>query len=176
MRARIWLLPAVVLLVAPACSEPAQDNAAPRTTAPPARPTERVTISDETFTLELAATPIYRNRGLMYRTEIARDGGMLFVFPEAFLQSFWMVNCLVDIDIIYLDPSGRVTATHQMTVEEPRRANETDEEYRERMNHYSSRIPAQFVIELAGGTLDRLDVKEGDLIDFDVERLRKLAE
>lgn len=179
MTARFLLALALALPLS-ACSEPAseassQDKAASRA-AEPAPATETVVIDGESFTLELAATPVLRNRGLMYRTHVPPDGGMLFVFPNAFVQSFWMTNCLVDIDIIFLDLDGRVTAYHHMVAEEPRRPNETDEEYRERMTHYTSRVPAQFVIELAGGTLERLTIAEGDVIELDTTRLRALAE
>jgi hypothetical protein len=44
------------------------------------------------------------------------DGGMLFVFPEPRMLSFWMYECLIDIDVIFLDASGTVTAIHRMPV------------------------------------------------------------
>jgi uncharacterized membrane protein (UPF0127 family) len=134
-----------------------------------------VTISGHTFSLELAADIPTRQRGLMYRDHIAPDGGMLFAFPRPDFQSFWMGWCLVDIDIIYLDDKGRVTALHQMTAEAPQQPGETEAQYRERLTHYPSRLPAQFVIELAGGTLDELDVAVGDTIDVDVEYLGRIA-
>jgi len=134
-----------------------------------------ITISGETFQLELAADDPTRRRGLMYRERIDPEGGMLFVFPEPGFQAFWMGWCLTDIDIIYLDPKGRVTAMHQMKKEPPQGPGETEEAYRERLPDYPSRQPAQFVIELAGGMLDSLDVAAGDTIAFDHEGLIRMA-
>ena len=134
-----------------------------------------IAISGETFTLEVAADIPLRQRGLMYRRHIDPSGGMLFVFPEPGFQSFWMGWCLVDIDIIYLDPQARITAMHQMKVESPQQPGETEEAYRERLPQYPSNQPAQFVIELAGGTLDRLSLAEGDTIRFPHQELVRLA-
>jgi uncharacterized membrane protein (UPF0127 family) len=111
----------------------------------------------------------------MHRTEVPADGGMLFVFPESEVRSFWMGNCLVDIDVIFLDPRGRVTAVHRMKAQPPRRADESEADYDRRMPRYWSAYPAQFAIELKAGTLDRLGVKVEDRIDLDLDRLKRLA-
>ncbi len=138
---------------------------------------ERVTveIAGETFRLELAADPGTRIQGLMGRPEIARDGGMLFVFPDVGLRSFWMKDCLTDMDILFLDASGRVTATHEMTVEPPRRPDESQLAYELRLRSYPSRLPAQFAIELAPGSLDRLGIRAGDVVPLDLESLKRRA-
>ena len=60
------------------------------------------------FRLEIAADPVARARGYMFREEVADDEGMLFVFPESAHQSFWMKNCKVSLDIIWLDAGMRV--------------------------------------------------------------------
>ena len=109
------------------------------------------------------------------REFIEPDGGMIFVFPRARVLQFVMRDCLVPIDIIFLDPAGRVIATHQMAVEEPRRENESEIAYESRLNRYSSRYTAQFAIELAGGTLDSLAVQTGQRVGIDTEALKKLA-
>ena len=114
-------------------------------------PTETITIDGRTFTLELANTPARRQRGLMYRESVDPNGGMLFAFPYVTVRSFWMGWCLTDLDVIFVGPNGRVTATHQMKEELPQRPGETEQQYRDRLPDYSSRLPAQFAIELAGG-------------------------
>lgn len=139
--------------------------------------TETVKINGETFHLELAADEPLRTKGLMYRDQIPDHGGMLFVFPDAqvMVQSFWMGNCLVDMDIIYLDRRGFVTATHHMKAEPPRGPNESKSDYDRRMPRYSSAYPAQFAIELKAGSLERLNVKVEQKIDLDVARLKATA-
>lgn len=137
---------------------------------------EAVMIGGEWFTLEIAADDASRTQGLMGREEIPPDGGMLFIFPNAATRSFWMANCLVDIDIAFLDGQGRVTATHTMKVEAPRREEESELAYHSRLRGYSSVYPAQFAIELSAGTLNRLDVEVEDRIELDLRRLKALAD
>ena len=120
-------------------------------TQPASTPTrERILINAEPFELELANDDASRAYGLMG-------------------------DCLVDIDIIFLDPQGRVTATHQMRAEPPRRAHETNDAYRSRLAEYSSVHPAQFAIELAAGTLKELNLEVEDKIALDLRRLKALA-
>jgi len=139
--------------------------------------TERVTIHGETFTLELAADDASREKGLMHRTEIPDRGGMLFVFPDSKVrvQEFWMGNCPIDMDIIYLDGMGGVTATHHMKAQPPQQSDESDDQYSQRMPRYSSGYPAQFAIELKAGTLDRLKIGFDDRIALDLVNLKALA-
>jgi hypothetical protein len=124
----------------------------------------------------VAADPASTEMGLMHRASIPDDGGMLFIFPAAERRSFWMGHCLVDIDIIFLDPRGRVTATHRMKAESPQREGESDAAYDARMPRYPSVRPAQFAIELKAGSLDRLDVGVDDRIDLDLQRLKARAQ
>jgi uncharacterized membrane protein (UPF0127 family) len=135
-----------------------------------------VEISGERFTLQIAADAETRARGLKGRLDVPADGGMLFVFPWAQIQSFWMEDCLVDIDIIFLDSQARVTAAHQMKVEPPRRSDETPLAYQRRLRGYSSVYPAQFAIELRAGTIDRLDVGVERKIELDLPRLKAMAQ
>lgn len=132
---------------------------------------ERVALSGRTFTLELAADHVSRTMGLGGRTSIPEDGGMLFVFERPDLRAFVMRDCVVPIDIIFLDGAGNIVAMHQMVVEEPRRPDETPQAYELRMKRYPSRFNAQFVIELRGGMLDQLDLAVGDTVDLDIKKL-----
>ena len=111
----------------------------------------------------------------MGRTEIASDGGMLFVFPTSQLRSFWMGYCLVDIDIMFLDPNGRVTAIHTMKTEEPREETETEVAYKFRMAGYPSVYATQFAIELRAGSIQRLGVDVDDKIELDLARLKAMV-
>lgn len=138
--------------------------------------TETVRISGQPFQLELAMTNETRLRGLGGRASIAPDGGMLFIFPEARMQRFCMRDCLTDMDIVYLDPLGYVTAMHTMSIEPPRKEGESDTEYEDRLPGYSSGYPAKFVIELAPGTAERIGIKRGERVpDLDVDRLEALS-
>ncbi len=64
------------------------------------------------FSVELADTEAARARGLMFRESLPRSSGMLFVYPRPVRASFWMKNTLIPLDMIFVDPSGRVTHVH----------------------------------------------------------------
>ncbi|MHC4946746.1 MAG: DUF192 domain-containing protein [Planctomycetota bacterium] len=161
------------LLLAPPAAGPGSPPAPP---AGPGDPViEEVEIAGEVFRLELVADPAGRGRGLGGREELDEDGGMLFVFPRSRPRSFWMDACLIDIDIAFLDHRGRIVAVHEMKAEPARRRGESRAAYERRLRRYPSRRPAQFAIELAAGSLRRLDLEVGDEIELDRERLRKLA-
>jgi hypothetical protein len=149
-----------------------------------ARGVETVKLGNKTFHLELANTGPTRMRGLSERDFIEQDGGMLFVFPDnqVRVQSFVMRDCPIDIDIIYLDSGGRILAMHEMKAEAPRGPSEgvpgsTDNmAYEQRLKRYPSKFPAQFAIELRGGTIKTLDIKEGDQLSLNVKRLKADAQ
>ena len=52
---------------------------------------------------EVVAAPKTREVGLMYRKELPLDSGMLFIYPKESVQSFWMHNTYVSLDMIFLD-------------------------------------------------------------------------
>ena len=137
---------------------------------------ENVRIGDRTFKLELSLSQERRRLGLGGRETLADDEGMLFAFPRAASQRFWMYDCLMDIDIAYVDPIGYVTAVHTMRKEPPRGPDEEELDYQARLPGYPSLYPAQFVIELAPGMFDRLGIEAGDRIEIDADRLKMLGE
>lgn len=125
---------------------------------------ETVRIGGERFRLELAVTPAERRRGMAGREHVAADGGMLFVFDRPEVLNFWMKGCLIPLDIIFIDASGRIVSTHTMPVPEP---GTPDRE----LPRYSSYYPAQFAIEVKAGTVDRLGLEESERIDLPIQRL-----
>jgi uncharacterized membrane protein (UPF0127 family) len=86
-----------------------------------------------------------------------------------------MANCKMDIDVVFLDPEGTIVTIRKMKVEPAQRADESQAEYQQRLKLYSSRRPAQFAIELKPGTPERLKLKAGQKIAFDLARLKKMA-
>lgn len=156
---------------APASSDPPAQSK-PAAKAPETTP---VKIKDKTFALEVALDDSVRVKGLGGREKIAEDGGMVFVFARPFKQEFVMRDCPIAIDIAFLDGAGRVLAIHEMTPEEPKKADESAQAYENRLKRYGSRFPAQFAVEVAGGTLRRLGLQVGDLVGLDAEGLKARA-
>lgn len=62
-----------------------------------------VCIQESCFKVELAETPEERAIGLMNRTFLAGDNGMLFIFPKSGYYGFWMKNTLIPLDIIWIN-------------------------------------------------------------------------
>jgi uncharacterized membrane protein (UPF0127 family) len=144
-----------------------------------------VKIAGHTFHLEVAADNTKRMKGLGGRTKIPSEGGMIFAFTpsQTRVQSFIMRDCPVDIDILYLDGAGRVLTMYTMKWEPPRNADGSEGKegdmdnmkYENRLKKYPSRFPSTFVVELAGGTIQKIGVKEGDQLVFDVAGLKRRA-
>ena len=125
--------------------------------------TEVIEIGGEKFTLELAFTEEARRRGLMFRKELATDRGMIFIFARSHLSPFHMGNCLIDLDILFLDKDG--TIVHITTMEAPPPG--------ERSESYYSRSFYQYAVELPAGTAERLGLKIGDKIQL-TRRIRDI--
>jgi uncharacterized membrane protein (UPF0127 family) len=144
------LLLCLVLIVA-GCNQPQPGN------------TQKAVIGSRTFTLELALTPEQRHQGLSDRRSIAAEGGMLFVFPElapaADPGAFWMYHCYVPIDLLFLDPDGRIVTLHAMQVEPYDRPEG-------QLQLYPSAWPYQFVVELRGGMIQQLHLRQADRVEL----------
>lgn len=68
------------------------------------------------FTVELADDPATRAKGLMFREEMARSAGMLFLYERPQRALFWMKNTLIPLDMIFADATGLVTHVHANAV------------------------------------------------------------
>lgn len=110
------------------------------------------------FKVERAVTPAQQERGLMYRTDLKPDGGMLFSpYPaeggaprEA---SFWMKNTPTPLDILFIRADGTIATIAENTVpfsEMP----------------VLSREPVAAVLELVGGRAAELGIAEGDRVSW----------
>jgi len=71
-------------------------------------------IGPHVFQVEVAATPQQRERGLMGRTRLPADGGMLFVFGHAARHCFWMRNTPLPLSIAFADDRGRIVTLADM--------------------------------------------------------------
>jgi len=100
--------------------------------------------------VEIADSPDEQATGLMNRTALAEDRGMLFVFPDEEVRSFWMKNTLIPLSIAYIDSEGRIVDIQDMKPlddEEP---------------HYVSAEPARYALEVNKGFFEENGVEVGD--------------
>lgn len=109
------------------------------------------------FTVEIAATPDTWARGLMERPTLAPDAGMLFLFPDVAPRAFWMMHTLIALDILFIDAAGRIINIQDNAPPcAPPRHCPT----------YRSAAPAKYVLEIAGGRAQALDIRAGDQVHF----------
>jgi uncharacterized membrane protein (UPF0127 family) len=117
-----------------------------------------VRFEDHRFLVELATTPEQRARGMMFRQNLDEDKGMLFIFEEEEVQPFWMKNTYIYLDIIWIDRSRKVVFISRNTppcTEEPYRS-------------INPRKKAKYVLELPGGTADKIGLDVGDKLILDI--------
>ncbi len=103
--------------------------------------------------IEFADNEFKRAQGLMYRTEMEEKQGMLFVFVHEELQSFWMKNTVLSLDMIFINSKLEIVTIHKNTIP-----------YTE--ESYPSTAPAQYVLETIAGYTSKYNIKVGDKIIF----------
>lgn len=104
------------------------------------------------FRVEVAATPAEQQKGMMFRTAMAPDEGMIFPNAVPQMRSFWMKNTVIPLDIIYIGPDRRVLNIV------------TGEPYS--LESRPSAGPVINVLEIAGGRAAALGIKQGDVVSW----------
>jgi len=112
----------------------------------------RACFSQNCFNAEIANTPESREKGLMFRQSLDNNSGMLFVFDNEGVYTFWMKNTLIPLDMIWIDSNYSVVfiarnaspcKTEQCPITNPGRN-------------------ALYVLEINSGEIDKLGLREGD--------------
>ena len=109
----------------------------------------------KTINLELAKTPQEQQKGLMFREHLDEDSGMLFIFQDEQIRSFWMKNTLIPIDIIFIDKNNIIIdiQTAQPCKKDP-------------CPDYISKSPVKYVLEVNEGYAERNNIKYGDKVEI----------
>jgi hypothetical protein len=110
---------------------------------------------EKTLTLEVAKTQTAIAQGLMYRTFLPYDSGMLFVYTEQMPRVFWMKDTYIPLDIIFVDSDKRIINII-----------ENAEPLDENTDKYKSEGPAQYVIEVNGGWTSDNKISKGNSVFF----------
>ncbi|MDD2877114.1 MAG: DUF192 domain-containing protein [Acidiphilium sp.] len=122
----------------------------------PKLPTERLTIVNQqgkrfVFTVEQAITPEQQEIGLMFRTMVPADTGMIFPWNPPQVSEMWMKNTLVPLDMVFIGPHGTIRHIANDTVPQSLRV-------------ISSHVPVAATLELQGGITAKDDIDVGDKV------------
>lgn len=122
-----------------------------------ADPETEISVGSAQFQVELARSPEERQRGLMFRSQLPRGHGMLFIQPEAMPAAFWMKNTYLNLDILYFDGAGRLKEIFANVPPCETLPCPT----------YTSQGPIKYILEINGGSAERLGLSPGDQLQFD---------
>ncbi len=99
---------------------------------------------------EVAQTPREHMIGLMWRTSMGPNEGMIFVFPQDGKQCFWMKNTLIPLSVAFIDATGRIVNLDEMQAQSE--------------DNHCSNGPVRYVLEMNKGWFTKKGIKAGDKI------------
>ena len=117
-----------------------------------------VCFGERCFDVEIADTPEERAIGLMHRDDLGQDKGMLFIFEDSGVFPFWMKNTLIPLDIIWISQDNVVVYISRDTrpcIADP-------------CPSVNPRKVALYVLEVNGGTSDKIGIGIGDMVTIDL--------
>lgn len=123
----------------------------------PTFPKKKIAINKVILEVEVASTPEQQSHGLMYRKQLPDTMGMIFVFQNSEIRSFWMKNTYIDLSIGYFDKNKvlfqivDMKGTSVMQKDFP---------------SYPSSGPALFALEVSKGWFNRKGIKLGDKFEW----------
>ena len=147
----------LALLAAAPLLLPAAVRAYTEPTGPqPALPKEKLAVVTHDgvrhdFLVEMALTTDQQTTGLMFRTSVAEDGGMLFDWGEPRRSQMWMRNTVSSLDMLFIDSAGIVKHIAEHTVPYS-------------LAVIDSGVPVRATLELAAGVAEKLDIRVGDKV------------
>jgi len=148
MKRKWWIIVIVVIVVAAAigiCYFRFKQSSA------------QVTINDKKIKVEVAMTESQRIKGLSGRDHLDADSGMLFVFPQSGINTFWMRDTKIPLDIIFIN-EGKVVEVTTLDPELPGVPTPS----------YTPQNPAKYVLEVNAGLIDGNKIKTGDKVEIKI--------
>ena len=114
-----------------------------------------ITIKNETnqytFYVEIATSAQQRSIGLMHRTGIKQNEGMLFIYPKNQVIKMWMKNTLIPLDMLFIKDNGEIEKIFRMTTPKD-------------LTPLGPDVKLKAVLEIQGGLTTYLKIKKGDYI------------
>jgi uncharacterized membrane protein (UPF0127 family) len=142
-------LPGILLLLLACGSPPRPADVSPARNPKPV--TALLTVRGHSIGAEVVSQPVERSIGLMFRTEMARDSGMLFVFEAEDTYRFWMKNTYLPLSIAYVDRQGIITDVIEMAPLDT-------------TTRYAPSRAALYALEMNAGWFTAKGIKPGDTV------------
>lgn len=108
----------------------------------------------KTLEIEIVDDEYGITRGLMFRKKMEENRGMLFLFPDAAMRSFWMRNTIIPLDIIFISEQKTIVTIQRNTTPFSEKS-------------IPSSAPAKYVLEVNAGLSDKYGWKDGDSIEWE---------
>lgn len=108
---------------------------------------------EKRYDVELAITGREQEHGLMYRKELAKDSGMLFIIDPEREMKMWMKNTYIPLDMLFIDKYGKIAYIEENTEPNSEKV-------------ISPGVKVKAVLEVAGGTAKRENIIIGDRIIY----------
>lgn len=110
----------------------------------------------QTIDVEIADDDYKIQTGMMYRTAMDDNQGMLFIFPDEQIRSFYMKNTQIALDILFINSDKEIVSFQK----DARPYDATS---------LSSGVPAQYVLEIKAGLSNSWNLKNGDRVEWTVQ-------
>jgi uncharacterized protein len=105
---------------------------------------------NQSIRAEVAATESSRQTGMMWRTKMGKNEGMLFIFTQPGYYAMWMRNTLIDLSVAYMDDKGKIVSIHEMKA-----LDETS---------HQAAGPVIYALEMNAQWFTKNNIKVGDVI------------
>ena len=109
--------------------------------------------------VEISSDDAERKLGLMNRTQLAEDHGMLFIFQSEGYINFWMKNTLIPLDMLFIGADGYIKSITSNAL--PCTASEDSD-----CPRYNSNASVKYVLEINGGLAEKWNIREGDKVTW----------
>ena len=118
-------------------------------------PLVQVVVKGHDLTIELATTPEARSCGLSLRDSLPTNRGMLFVYAESDILTFWMKNTRMPLSIAFIDAAGRIVSIQKMNPFPTTTV-------------YASPVPALYALEVNQSWFEEKGIGVGDVVEFNL--------
>ena len=121
--------------------------------------TKEVVINNTHIQAEVANTQIKRTKGLMYKSHLDQNKGMLFIFPKEAQYTFWMANTKIPLDILWINQDKLIVYINKDTPP----CHETNTQ---KCPRYTPTKKAKYVLEVNSGWVEENNVQVGNNVEF----------